>query len=209
MIIKTPSRMQVVRKQEKEPKLKDFIARELVRIAAAGPAGGPERCLLLARSLNSPVARALTAFADEFERHGITVRVVLASPDSIAKPAGSPAPGWLGTCQARLARNPRLIDAHELLVLGATATWIGDSMRRDPGLRDAFESHDASSETSAEQAARSFERLWALSEPISASHKWIARQSATTEAQAAVAGLQVAAATLDAPVTPIPGATRH
>ncbi len=209
MIVKTPSRMQVVRKQEKEPRLKDFIARELVQIAAQGSATEPVRCLLLARSVDSPVVRALTAFAAEFEAQGIKVRTVLASTDSAVAPAGTPAPHWLQACQPRLARNPRLIDAHEFLVLGAAATWIGDSMRRDPELRDAFEAHNTANEPTADQAARSFERLWALSQPISASHKWLSTPADSAEKQAAFGALQAAAAVSEAPVTPVTGATRH
>jgi hypothetical protein len=43
--------------------------------------------------------------------------------------------------EVRWARDPRLIEAHEQLVLGAQTCWIGDSMRRDPTKCDAFESY--------------------------------------------------------------------
>jgi hypothetical protein len=35
------------------------------------------------------------------------------------------------------ARHPRLVEAHEQLVLGPETCWIGDCMQRDPAKCDA------------------------------------------------------------------------
>ena len=44
-------------------------------------------------------------------------------------------------CEVRWARKPRLIEAHEQLVLGPQTCWIGDSMRREPAKCDAYETY--------------------------------------------------------------------
>jgi hypothetical protein len=66
----------------------------------------------------------------------------------------------------RCARHPRLIEAHEQLVLGPQACWIGDSMRRDPTKCDAFESYVEGCGEAAGCALVSFERLWVACEPL-------------------------------------------
>ena len=66
----------------------------------------------------------------------------------------------------RWARHPRLIEAHEQLVLGAQTCWIGDCMRRDPAKCDAFESYVEGCGEAAGCALVSFERLWGACEPL-------------------------------------------
>src|SRR5262245_40584060 len=64
-------------------------------------------------------------------------------------------------------RDPRLIEAHEQLVLGACACWTGDTMRRDPATCDAYESFVGDAPELA--AARiNFEHLWSDGEPLAA-----------------------------------------
>ena len=69
----------------------------------------------------------------------------------------------------RWTGNPALIDAHEQLVLGNSLSWFGDSMRRDPSTRDALETFNTFCEPSAVQTMRSFEAMWRVSQPVSAS----------------------------------------
>ena len=64
--------------------------------------------------------------------------------------------------------RPRLIEAHEQLVLGPETCWIGDCMRRDPAKCDAFENFIEDCGEASGCAIVSFERLWAISEVISA-----------------------------------------
>ena len=209
MTLETPSRMQVVRKQEKEPRLKDFIGLELSRMAAAGAGPAGSRCLLLARTIDGPVVRALATHAAELAAGSISVRLILSSLDVAAESAGSVPPAWLATCQVRWTRNTRLIDAHECLVIGAAATWVGDCMRRDPLKRDAFESYNPDSEKAAEQASRSFDRLWVLSEPVSRTYRWKHVPVVAPAAEGATAGVAPVAAVIDGPSIPTPSATRH
>jgi len=68
--------------------------------------------------------------------------------------------------EIRWAKTPTLMDAHEQLVLGAMMSWSGDSMRREPSKRDAFELFRSSCEQSAEYGLRGFNMLWDASEVI-------------------------------------------
>src|SRR5262249_10884562 len=68
--------------------------------------------------------------------------------------------------QIRWARDVRLMDAHEQLVLDEQTSWIGDSMRREPLKHDAFETFAADCPDTARCLTVFFERLWQASEPI-------------------------------------------
>ena len=68
--------------------------------------------------------------------------------------------------EVRWARHPRLIEAHEQLVLGPQTCWIGDCMRRDPMKCDAFESYVEGCGEAAGCALVSLERLWIACEPL-------------------------------------------
>jgi hypothetical protein len=69
-------------------------------------------------------------------------------------------------CEVRQVRNPRLIEAHEQLVLGTYACWTGDTMRRDPATCDAYESFVEDCAWMTAAAGATFERLWADGEPL-------------------------------------------
>jgi hypothetical protein len=66
----------------------------------------------------------------------------------------------------RLTRDPRLIEAHEQMVLGERACWTGDSMRRDPAACDAYECFIDDGADHARAARSTFERLWATAGPL-------------------------------------------
>ena len=212
MDYKTPSRMQVVRKQEKEPRLRNFISSELAGLSACSGQAADLRCLIVARTIDSPVVRALAAFSAELDRLGIGVRAIFSSLDvATEQPGAAPPALCVAAWDVRWARNPRLVDAHEALLLGASAVWIGDSMRRDPDKRDAFELHCPTGVGASQQAARSFERLWQLSVPVSRSRRWTARPAVLPAAEpvAAATDVPAAAPAQDANAIPTPGATRH
>ena len=69
-------------------------------------------------------------------------------------------------CEVRWARNPRLMEAHEQLVLGPETCWIGDSMRREPTKCDAYEAYVDSCLKTTATVVTSFERLWRTCEPL-------------------------------------------
>jgi hypothetical protein len=166
--------MSVTRRGEKELRLGAFLARGLEGMAS--PAQGA--IAAIARSLQSPVVRSIVARAHQIAAAGGTARLILAKPDGTAQSglrAGA-MPGALAAmraaglvCEVRLARNPRLIEAHEQLTIGARVAWTGDSMRRDPATCDAYESFVEDCPEIAAAAATTFERLWSDCAPLAGS----------------------------------------
>ena len=145
---------------------------------------------MLARSPESPIAQAVLRLGSELAERNIRVRAVFAFLDA---PADSAA--WTSSQstlpfgrEIRWARNPRYIDAHEQLVLHASACWLGDCMRRDPTKRDALEQSKPNCATAAGFAATSFERMWQSSEAIALRMPHLGRKEITSSlATAAVA----------------------
>jgi hypothetical protein len=165
-------RMSVTKRGEKELRVGAFIARSLHSLAAAPQSGAVppvERAVLvIARSAQSPVVKSLAALAREIAGAGCAVRMILARTDRAGPPDALLATQAAALyCEVRRVRNPRLIEAHEQLVIGSRTCWTGDSMRRDPSISDAFESFVEDCPAIAAAAASTFERLWLGSEPLS------------------------------------------
>jgi hypothetical protein len=165
-------RMSVTRRGEKELRLGAFIARALQGLGVDTQGTDPLRTeraiLVIARSAQSPVVKSIGALARDIAGAGCRVRMILARTDGagladlvIATHAAAL------DCEVRRARNPRLIEAHEQLVLGPRAAWTGDSMRRDPATCDAYESFVEDCPEIAATAGSTFERLWRDGEPVS------------------------------------------
>ena len=135
---------------DKQTRIGDFIRQHLT-------AGGdcPRMVLVVARSAQSPVLRALRAVVRDGVIPGIQARIIIA--DDEWSPTGGD--GGDLACDVRMASNPRLLDAHEQLIVG-DATWYGDSMRRDPMKRDAFECFAANDLAAVRRARATFEKLW-------------------------------------------------
>ena len=92
------------------------------------------------------------------------MRAIFSEVDS-AKPAHQMAPFSVPS-ECRLARDPRLLAAHEQLTLTPTCNWVGDCMRRDPGKRDALERFAPNCAQTGAHAIRSFESLWRATVPV-------------------------------------------
>ena len=166
MQIKTPPPLpSVVKREDKIETLRTFI-KSFLLVSRGGDARGD--ITLVARSAESPVARALVILSSEIVSRGLTVRAVFAHLEPEKTPAGWSVGGPEIAFQRdlRWAKNPRLGDAHEQLVLGPVTCWIGDCMRRDPARRDAYEQFVASDGQTASTMATSFERLWGASLPL-------------------------------------------
>lgn len=164
MSIDTPSQLHGLSIAEKISKLSTFIGEDLDARAAHGVhiAGG---CyLLIARSPESPVAQALRVHAGRLPAMGIRIRAIFSEVDQ-ANPAHLMAPFSMPS-ECRLARDPRLLAAHEQLSLSPTCTWVGDCMRREPGKRDALERYAPNCAQTGAHAARSFESLWRATVPL-------------------------------------------
>jgi hypothetical protein len=168
MRFSAPPRATDVRCDEMEGKLRDFIRRHVVITQNSTQPGTFHPYLLVARSAGSPVARALVSIGAEIAAAGVSVRAIFATLktepiDEVWSVAG---PATAFGRDVRLAKNPRLADAHEQLVLGPATCWFGDCMRRLPPKRDAFESFVDQCEATTRLARISFERLWLASEPL-------------------------------------------
>jgi hypothetical protein len=152
----TPPRMHVVRKEEKEARLKAFVGEQLAGVGASVQPG--DAVTVIARSYESPVLRALAAYRSEIEAAGLGIRaiIILAEGDS------EPVTALLGSNPARQGCDPRLLDAHEQLSIGGGVAWIGDCMRREPAKRDAYEIYSAGCGETAALTLRSFERVWSF-----------------------------------------------
>jgi hypothetical protein len=155
--------MHVVFQEEKETRLKEFIKNDLAARKAAGESMFGVSYRLVARSNESPAARALLAVADEARALGIEIRTLLIQHSSVMRSAASGQDSTVG--EQRVISDPRLLEAHEQLVLSDRKAWIGDCMRRDPSRRDAYETYCDGSDSRALWAARSFEHMWSAAAP--------------------------------------------
>lgn len=160
-----PAPYKVMKHGDKIDSLTSFIAAAAVRfeISSDLPRIAPT---LLARSPESPVAQALLTAPAALFSFGAP-RIIftrLASTPSV--PELPDAMALSVNRQFRLLADPRLLDAHEQLVLGTDCCWIGDCMRRDPMKRDAFETFAEGCGVTTGFAIKSFEHLWAIARPI-------------------------------------------
>jgi hypothetical protein len=122
--------------------------------------------LVVARSVDSPVVKALLSLGQEINAAGLSIRLILAQLEHEHLPETWDRDLAGLACEVRWARRPRLIEAHEQLVVGPETCWIGDCMRRDPAKCDAFENYIEDCGEAAGCATVSFERLWGISEPL-------------------------------------------
>lgn len=150
---------------EKVAKLSEFIVGDLESRTLHG-LQAPGCYLLLARSPTSPVAQALRANAGKLAAANVSVRAIFCETEPAAAGTETLPFGLAG--EVRIARDPRLLAAHEQLVLAADRVWIGDCMRREPSKRDTYERFAANAPDAATLAVRSFERLWRAAAPLRA-----------------------------------------
>lgn len=175
MAPKAPQHMIVVKKEDKEPKLRALIADAL-----AGPLSGKPAVLrLLVRSTSSPAAKAVVALQGELAAAGFELLVVTTTVDVTGFEA------LADRCTIRLLSDIRCHDAHELMVIDENAGWVGDCLRRDPATRDSFELHAGGSGPMAGLLTLSFNRLWAMSQP----HAGLPPRPSAEEVSVAVAAL--------------------
>jgi len=153
----------IVRREEKEGKLKDFIAEILAAPVASSDQVPPPSCIsVVARSIDSPVIKALAAVAAE--RGHLDARIALAVVD-VPVDAVAAALAPISSACRHLA-DPRHLHAHEQLILGGASCWIGDCMRREPAKRDAYEQYVRDCALTTAWASTAFERLWSSASPV-------------------------------------------
>jgi hypothetical protein len=167
---------------DKVAKLSAFIGEDLDARAAHGLHITGGCYLLIARSPESPVAQALRGHAVRMASMGIRVRAIFTEVDQ-SNSAELMAP-FATPSECRLARDPRLLAAHEQLTLSPTCNWVGDCMRREPNKRDALERYAANCAQTGAHASRSFEAMWRTTTPLYAVPAIAAALSQMPEASA-------------------------
>ncbi len=126
---------------------------------------------LIARSPESPVAKAMLRHTEKLNREDITFRVIFAClslTETIAQwlDRGSALSAEKGTQYMRWARNPNLLDAHEQLILGKTMSWSGDAMRRCPERRATIDVFEKNCPGTTRLGLLAFNALWEASTAI-------------------------------------------
>ena len=169
MRLATSPRLQTIGREEREAKLKEFVATALVVRRASGE-NAPACITLLARAPDSPVARVIASMATELTAANISLTAVLLDLEAFTEEPGRPSILDMSNADVRVLIDPRFTSAHEQMVLSANIMWLGDCMRRDPAKRDAFElfHHDNPEATS--HAVISFSRLWATAQAVRRLH---------------------------------------
>lgn len=188
------ARMNVVTTEDKETRLRAFIARHIEAQRALGASPNDTTYRLLALSAESPAARALAALAPELAAAGIKTEALLLRRATSAMPEA---------VDCRFVADVRLLDAHEQLVLDATTVWIGDCMRRDPLRRDTYENYSETCAATGARATRSFAQIWRLADPsagVKAERKWPGQWQAALFDPSLLAGMEAA---------PLPALLRH
>jgi hypothetical protein len=147
---------------EKVAVLSKYIATDLEARAARTHQLESDTYLLIARSPDSPVAQALRAHTATLTQTGIRVRAIFSEIEPGRAAAAVRTAPFDAPSECRIARDPRLLAAHEQLVLSSDCTWIGDCMRREPTKRDTYERFAVNCAETSRHAARSFERLWRI-----------------------------------------------
>jgi hypothetical protein len=161
MRFRPPLRVSVTRHEEKERSLKDFLLQHISAVPSGGGSAHAADLLIVARSLESPVIKAIGSLTEEIAAARLSVRLILAHLERELQPRD-----WAFAHEIRWAKHPRLIEAHEQMVIGPETCWIGDCMRRDPAKCDAYESFVEGCGEAAGCATVSFERLWHASQPL-------------------------------------------
>ena len=158
----------VVKCEDKKEALREFIVQHLASNVSTAGAGRDQRILLVARSMTSPAAQSLVALGARLAAAGVVVKAlfIVNERDPAVRDWAASSADMPFAREVRVARNNRLLDAHEQMVLDASTAWIGDSMRRDPAKRDAYERFSRDCAETARLAALSFHRLWAGAEPL-------------------------------------------
>ena len=166
MQIKVPPGNNGDLQETREHRLMAFAAASIEKLPGTND-DTPATILAVARSAESPVAKALVALRPALAANKVKGRLVFSNDDATLDPffAGIADDAAAPLAEVRILRDPRLRDAHEQLIVGHMSVWFGDSLRRDIHRRDLFEQFHADAPEAARSAAHGFERLWARTEP--------------------------------------------
>jgi hypothetical protein len=127
-----------MKRNQKVRQIEDFIDRYLQEAEGRREERTEQDSIsIVAQSPGSPVAVALESRLSAIASAGFEVSAIFAvpAPDAVLD-------RWLSSIRTvRWARDQRLREAHEQLVLGRSGIWVGDSMRREAAKTDLFEQY--------------------------------------------------------------------
>ena len=107
--------------------------------------------------------------------------------------------------ETRIVSEPRMLDGHEQLVIGADHVWYGDSMRREPDKRDAYSAFSPCDAVAGGRALATFARIWAQAAPVYV-HSGLVAAIASTEPLKPEAPIEPTATIHPTPAALPPGA---
>ncbi len=163
MSLNTPRSTAITTKEERERKLKTFMLDQI------GPSSDhrADAIALVAQSPSSAVVSALLSLSETFADRGIGASIILTGGAvAAANETWNLVFSSRFVHEIRLTSNPRVLDGHEQLIVGDTASWFGDCMRRDPAKTDTFEKFTPNAPAEARAARMTFARLWNTAQPV-------------------------------------------
>jgi hypothetical protein len=152
-------------------KFSSILLKYLESLDALGETGDEERVLtIVARAPSSAVVKAVVGHSRYLAGRRVKTQVLLArftpAPlmkgllGALAEMGGAQA----GACERlRWLKRPRLLDAHEQLVMGSAFSWTGDSLRRSEDRRNTLDMFNFDSFEAARLGAQAFQALWKAS----------------------------------------------
>jgi len=175
-----------VKHEEKRENISRFAGYFLDRLSVIElPTLEQRTVTLVARSPASPVARSMFEAHKECKALSVRFQVVFCQIEPAEHIAD-----WTDLClgtngvlpvaELRWARHPGLSDAHEQMVMGLGHSWHGDSMRRDPETKDAFETFECFNTEAARRGMLAFRGIWRMSEAV-ASVRHVTRAQAAEQ----------------------------
>ena len=169
-----PESQDTAKREEKVERISEFVSYYLERLTVCEASDVRERSVtLVARSPASPVVKGLTENLEQLIAAGVSFEVVFAqlTPSEALSEWIEPEIAHRQTFMdndlsgtristVRHAAHPALAEAHEQLTLGSEKSWSGDSMRREPSKRDAYECYDIDAADAVKLARTSFANIW-------------------------------------------------
>lgn len=157
---------------EESSTLAPELDRHLDMLSRGIACASPAPVTLILRAPCSAPAKALIAMQDRLSRAGMRATAILTrlEPEDDLRQLfaclSALSPQDPAAALIRVARNPRLHDAHEQAVYGDTLCWSGDAMRRDAERRNTLSLFHDGAPGQVRLARLAFAALWAASTPV-------------------------------------------
>ena len=147
------------------------IVTQFLDVVQHTPTDQNKTLMLLARSPDCGIAKAVYHFRDEIKAAGLTLKVIFTQINTSKElnkwlSAESSPLGEACEKHIRWAKSPALTDAHEQLTFSTICNWSGESMRRDINARFGYYIFDVECKEAAQRANNSFKAFWKASVPL-------------------------------------------